>query len=1169
MGVNPRTTMEELFGLSMDTIMFVLLAVFLPVIAVVAVMAWRNPVMLKLGLRNIPRRKSQTALIIVGIMISTLIMAAAFGTGDSISFSIRNNAIDALGTIDEIIISARASESDTIGSASYFPFQRYEQLKVELADPDSGLDSIDGLAPGIGEFAPTVNNRTSLSEGQMRIAGVDPETLDGFGRFNLLDGQEVRLETLGPNEAFINEEAADELDAVPGDELLAFVAGSGVPFRVKGVVDSGGLAGRESTLLIRLDRAQEMFGREGLINSMAVSNRGGVFGGAEFSDEVTDALRVLFTDRAIAAQLQTLLNRNDVLEQLDLQGPSLSQKMADDLAVFGQGLGETQLTDEFIGVLADEDVQEEVLNAIDNAGLADVERQASTLFAGLAEFRVLDIKKQLLDEADRVGTGVTSIFLVMGLFSIMVGVLLIFLIFVMLAAARRSEMGMARAVGAKRRHLVQMFVFEGTAYSLLSGVVGVALGLAASAVIVYVANRIFQSGGSGAPDDFNMIAHFEIRSAVVAYCLGMVITLGTVGISAYNVSRLNIVAAVRGLPPPVNTSQTRFRDLLLAPLRAPVHPILLAATGVRAFASADPGRGLGLLFRAAWATVTAPVSFFLAVIRALWVPMTHGWLTVVIGALFTWLGMANDEAAPMRIGVTLVIIGAGLSIKTAYHRTGLRPDVGDRIAYTFMGVLSLVFWVIPFDWLRAVFGELEGGIEMFFISGVAMVAAAVWTVMYNADLLLKLLTFVTGPFGRLRPVLVTAVAYPMAAKFRTGLTLAMFALVIFTLIVMSILTEAFSAAVGDSEKVAGGWDIQATVNLNTPISDIREAIDSKPGVDNQDITAIGGYTFIPVETRQVGAEEKRWRFYGVRAADDRFLQETGATLKLIANGYGETPEDVWQALQRDSHLVVVDSLVVPSREGFGNDDIPFELEGIYYEDTEMEAIDIEVREPSTGQVIPLKVIGVMDRLSDAFGELGLGMIASRRELDEAIPSRIPTTTYRFKTAEGVNVAALSRNLESAFQENGMETDVLSELVDDIAAANRAFNYLFTSFMGLGLLVGIAALGVVSLRAVVERRQQIGVLRAIGYRRRMVQLSFLTESSFVVLMGVAIGVGLGTIISYNIVKDIQDDIETVRFAIPWLQIGIIVAIAYVFSLATTFLPARQASRIYPAEALRYE
>ena len=116
-----------------------------------------------------------------------------------------------------------------------------------------------------------------------------------------------------------------------------------------------------------------------------------------------------------------------------------------------------------------------------------------------------------------------------------------------------------------------------------------------------------------------------------------------------------------------------------------------------------------------------------------------------------------------------------------------------------------------------------------------------------------------------------------------------------------------------------------------------------------------------------------------------------------------------------------------------------------------------------------------------------------------------------------------------------------------------------------------ALGVVSTRAVVERRQQIGVLRAIGYRRGMIQLSFLLESSFVSLLGIAIGVILGITLSYQAVTDIRQEegIDTIRFSIPWVQIGIILGVTYLFSLLTTFLPARQASKIYPAEALRYE
>lgn len=1172
--------MEDLFGIRMDYIMLVLLAIFLPSLAAISILALRSRVMLKMALRNIPRRKAQTTLIVIGIMISTLIMAASFGTGDTLTFSIKKSVVDGLGTIDEFVISARAGENDQFGGAAYVPVERFTRLQQELAD----VDIIDGLAAGLAETAPTVNERNSLSEGRMQIAGVDSETLDGFGGFTLEGGVEVRVDSLGPNEIFINSAAAEDLEALPGDTLTVFVYGDPVAVTVKGVVSGGGPVGAEPTLLMHLADAQRMFGKEGYVNSIVVSNRGDAYSGAELSDDVTRTLRVLFTDRQTASKLKTLLSQPAVVEQLGLRAerPLASEALRAELTLLQAELAKTELTDELISLFSNEEVRGEFLEAVAATGDDELTSEVNTLVVSLAEFLVIDVKRSLLETAELVGNVVTSFFILFGLFSIMVGILLIFLIFVMLAAARRSELGMARAVGAKQWHLVQMFVFEGTAYSLVSGVVGVALGLLASALIVGIINQIFAGGGAGA-GDFQLTRHFEVRSAVVAYCLGMVITLITVGVSAYRVSRMNIVAAIRDLPTPQETNAASALQLLA---RLMISGLFLLPLRVLYSSAASLRRGLwrrsaALLVAAPLTLPASPFVFVYTLFQLLLSPYRQGWMVAVrmalstivvgIGIALAWQGAEDSQAYGVRLGVTLTIVGVGLLLRSLLNVNRVRPETSDRIAYTFIGAATLVYWFIPFSVLESFFGELNAGIEMFFISGITMVAAAVFTVMFNADVLLKFLTTISARIGGLRPVIVTAVAYPMSARFRTGLTLAMFALVIFTMIVMSILTEAFSTTAEDDSSVVGGWDIAARVNPNTPISDIRQAIEESPELEPSEFQAIGGFTYIPVQARQLGAQEQGWRSYAVRAADDGFLEGTETEFHLIASGYGNTGQEVWDKLRGDSTLVVVDALAVPLRSGFrGGENVPeFQLEGVYYEDESMEAIPIEVREPTTGAIIELTVIAVLDETADAFGQLGGGMIAARHQLDEVSPFPIPVTNYRIKVTEGADVAQVSRDLEITFRQNGMESNVLAELVDESVSANRAFNYLLTGFMGLGLMVGVASLGVVSLRAVVERRQQIGVLRAIGYRRNMVQLSFLMESSFVVLLGVAIGVGLGTAISYLIVRDIRQDVETIRFTIPWLQIVIIVAVAYLFSLLTTFLPARQASRIYPAEALRYE
>jgi len=119
------------------------------------------------------------------------------------------------------------------------------------------------------------------------------------------------------------------------------------------------------------------------------------------------------------------------------------------------------------------------------------------------------------------------------------------------------------------------------------------------------------------------------------------------------------------------------------------------------------------------------------------------------------------------------------------------------------------------------------------------------------------------------------------------------------------------------------------------------------------------------------------------------------------------------------------------------------------------------------------------------------------------------------------------------------------------------------------VVGVAALGVISTRAVVERRQQIGMLRALGFQRQMVSWIFLIESSFVALLGIGLGIGLALIPASQMVSDMAVDIPGLTFQVPWTEIAIVFGLAYAMTLLTTWLPAVQAAQVTPAEALRYE
>jgi putative ABC transport system permease protein len=699
-------------------------------------------------------------------------------------------------------------------------------------------------------------------------------------------------------------------------------------------------------------------------------------------------------------------------------------------------------------------------------------------------------KQDALDTADTMGASFMSVFTTFGSFSIAAGILLIFLIFVMLATERRSELGIARAVGTRRRHLVQMFVYEGVAYDLLAAVVGALLGIAVAYGMVLIMAGAFASQG-----DFHISYSVKPTSIVIAYAIGVLLTLIVVAFSARRVSRMNIVTAIRNLPePPAEKRRSRW---------------LLGAVGI------------------------------------------------VLGGALCVSGVNSKDAIVLGLGVSIVI----LSLVPIAKALGVR----ERVVYTTAG-LSLILWfVLPIS--RWLFGDLKVNFSIFILAGLMIVVGATWTLMYNADILLRGLSATLGRLPGLAAVLRMSIAYPLRGRFRTGVTVAMFTLVVFTLVTGAITTGAFANAFNNLNLFGGGFDVRATVSPASPITDMPAALARAPGLNKADFRVVSSQSVLPVKARQTGVAVKAESAV-VHGVDTAFLTRTTYTFGAIAKGY-KSDAAVWQALREHPGLAVIDALSVPHRANWNFGPMPdFHLRGLYVEDKAFTPIPVDVRDPQTGRHRRLTVIGV---LSDSAPQMLAGLWTSQTTLARTFGDRVLPTVFLFTLRPGVDAKATANKLESAFLANGMQADSLKKLLNDSVAGTLTFDRLIEGFMGLGLIVGVAALGVITARAVVERRQQIGVMRAIGFRQRTVQQAFLLESSFVALTSIVVGTGLGLIVAHNVISDASrtPSWQSISFDVPWLTLAIIFLIVYLVAMLTTLAPARRAARIYPAEALRYQ
>lgn len=795
-------------------------------------------------------------------------------------------------------------------------------------------------------------------------------------------------------------------------------------------------------------------------------------------------------------------------------------------------------------------------------GLRDVVNRERLLAGSGWELTVEEVKADELAQAQSFANAATQLFLVMGSFAIFAGVLLIVNVFVMLAEERKAEMGVSRAVGLKRSQLTISFVLEGSLYAGLAAFAGAAAGVALGWMMVLVFNAVFPPTFGGQPLEF----YVDPGSVVLAFTAGILLTVAAVAVTSFLVSRLNIVRAIRNLPEPREDGLSKAQRWLL--FGTLLGGIAFLVRGFDLFRLPLPAPDLRDAPYVASAFGLAAVNGFLLgkvlgrdrIVRVTWAGFQVGIALLALAGAY-WM-LTADAYPGESIGVYRF---ASVPLLALALGTVVARKFGARAGFTISGLLTL-WWALypPVDLID----EAHDDVAVLFVEvGLLLVFGAVLVAVFNTSPVLRFLLDRFGKKGR--PVLRAAVTYPMQKKFRTGLTLSMFSLTIFSITVIAMV-QGMEGASLDTYVAGqtGGYELAAYARGYLPIENFTSQLYARGIPVNE--TFLGGTagiasaTVLSIAMNKSGdAETHDYTLWGV----DNFLIEKNTyeflsflpSIEYVHNNQTyaltlRTREDVWNALQLNESYVVVD------RGAAGSNQFTLDIGQL-----RLQPGDHVVMRDATGNATRPSEFVILGILSQSL-QFTQGVFADRHMVVTNFDQRLMRTAYFFQLAPGVNADSVRSELERAFFEEGLTTvDIRQEITTQFDAAERVL-LLMQAYLAIGLLVGVTGLGVVTIRAVVERRQEIGVMRALGFKKRMVRNVFLLEIALIAAIGVFIGVALGIVLAQRVWEIFFASIAV--FTIPWLPIATVAGAAVLFTLLATASPAVRASKLPPAETLRH-
>ena len=467
---------------------------------------------------------------------------------------------------------------------------------------------------------------------------------------------------------------------------------------------------------------------------------------------------------------------------------------------------------------------------------------------------------------------------------------------------------------------------------------------------------------------------------------------------------------------------------------------------------------------------------------------------------------------PVRLvgGVGLVIMAASL----------VGGRISDRLRATITGA-ALAAWAAAATGSISSFGSWE-----FVALGLgALVAVFGLSLLVASNL--RLLEVPAGWLqGGARATLRPSLAYLTRRPLRAGLTTGAFALVLALITIISVLIPTFIGAVGNG---LNEYDIRVSAPTNPGLSlpdSVRRQILREIALPTRPYR--GDVTTGVTGNMQDTQKDEYLPLYAL----NRSQLESGPFELGARESRFKSDAEVWLALAQDPHLVVSSTF----------------------------------QSPGLGVTLVGPDGPVQFRVAGVTRTLGLWGLAGSEAAMAPFATLPVGTTILAKTAPGADATAVARQIEREVFDQGADATTVKEMRESAGASTQAVVDFMRLVMGIGLLVGVLSLSILALRAVIERRRSIGMLRALGYRPSQVLAGIVSEALITATCGALVGIGVGVLMGVVVINVF---LPGAKLKMDGSSLVLIVGLLYLAVLAVTVPPALRAARLPAVEALRLE